>query len=299
MVKAFVFDLVKLFAESGVDTYSAVSFDHILRSVIPPKTDFASFKSHVNAIPFTGGGTDLAAGIDGCADLLKHLSGNRAIIFITDGDGNNKAARVAAQNAKNKGIVISTVGIGSKVKKGLLRKIASDRKLFIHTTFSRIYNIPDIIIGLVCGITKPSPFPKTPTPLPKTPSPKPHPGDCEALGKSCRLRFNGGVHGVKEFVLKRRRFKTPIVRDFHFNKVKFGSPSVKTFVLIHGSLKLLPHDLFIAVRIRRHFFRFELYNVHGVSSSDYIDQCLKLEVVVHGGHTECAVIRIRKRRRRY
>ena len=281
-MQKFVNRLAMYFASSSVmSTFSAVSFDHIVRTIIHPKKSLSNFTAEVDAIRYTGGGTDLAAGLKGCSNLLMPLSGERAIVFITDGKGNNKAAELAAKMAKNDGILISTVGIEEHVNKKLLQSMASKQKLFFETTFGLLPKDPMKISQVVCDSLKAA-----------TAAPPAVPESCKSATRLCKLRFEGVLKNPMKFVISGSQFTTPVVHLEDGKMVKFDSSDVKTTVIFKKKTVALPNKLFTAVRGKRKTVTFELNGSFPIKPSKYMNKCLRLDVVVDGGSIECAVFKI-------
>lgn len=86
---------------------------------LPLTTDYGAAKlfiSNIQTSDLSRQGTAIGAAIDLCAqnfDLQHENVHNKAIIVISDGENHEDDAVAAAQNAARKGIVVSTVGMGS------------------------------------------------------------------------------------------------------------------------------------------------------------------------------------------
>jgi Mg-chelatase subunit ChlD len=69
-----------------------------------------------------GGATDIAAGVNGAAELLGDRTGT--IILVSDGGDNPERAAEIAARLSERGIRVITVGAGERVNEGTLRTIA-------------------------------------------------------------------------------------------------------------------------------------------------------------------------------
>ena len=113
---------------SSPDEAAAISFNSGATTDQELTTDYAAVQSAINAYT-AGGGTSIAAGIDEGADEL--LNGTNAtpgaskvMILLSDGNSSSSAAIAAANAAKNAGIRIFTVALGS-ANTSLLQSLAS------------------------------------------------------------------------------------------------------------------------------------------------------------------------------
>ena len=86
----------------------------------------AQLRTNIEAIAFSGGGTDTGTGITTAAAALGS-EGIRIIILFTDGQANSRQAAInAADAAKLDGISIYAGGIGTGVVEEELNSLASD-----------------------------------------------------------------------------------------------------------------------------------------------------------------------------
>lgn len=105
---------------------------------LPITTDYAAAKMFLTAIgpgmvPVQG--TNIADALNKAMDSFSTDQGkNRAIILITDGENHEAEALEAAEEARRRGIMINTIGIGSRngvpiplVENGVMRGYRKDR----------------------------------------------------------------------------------------------------------------------------------------------------------------------------
>jgi hypothetical protein len=113
------------------DRVAIVDFDD-MGMVLFPLTALSSdsirrqARSAVEAVDDSGG-TDLSAGLDaGIQELVLHrIEGRKPfVIFLTDGEGYYSPS--SAQRAKENGIAIYTIGLGTEVSAPLLQSIAAE-----------------------------------------------------------------------------------------------------------------------------------------------------------------------------
>lgn len=116
---------------STEDRIAVVDFDDV-GNVVFPLTPLDSFsardaaKSAIDGIDDQGG-TNLSAGIDtaiGELERNKQEGRSQFLIFLTDGQGAYDAS--SAERAKEAGIIIYTIGLGSEVSADLLTGIAQE-----------------------------------------------------------------------------------------------------------------------------------------------------------------------------
>jgi len=100
------------------DRVGLVAFAGSAFPYCPLTSDYGAFRLFLkdldtNIIPL--GGTSLAEAINEATDMFDERSGNhKVIILITDGENHEQDPIKAAKKAKEKGIVIYTVGVGKK-----------------------------------------------------------------------------------------------------------------------------------------------------------------------------------------
>ena len=120
-------DAAVLFAMMGARV-GVVRFSSGASVVVPLQEwqNTAQLRINIEAIAFTGGSTNTAAGITTAASALGS-EGIRIIILFTDGLSNNPVAAInAADAAKQTGISIYAGGIGTGVSEEELNNLASD-----------------------------------------------------------------------------------------------------------------------------------------------------------------------------
>jgi Ca-activated chloride channel family protein len=111
------FALEKMIDQLEGDRLGLVIFAGEAYVQLPITTDYAAAKMFLGSIspdmvPIQG--TKLAAAITkGIESFATDDGKNRAIILITDGENHESEAIVAAEEAKKKGIMVCTIGIGS------------------------------------------------------------------------------------------------------------------------------------------------------------------------------------------
>ncbi len=112
------------------DQAGAVDFDYYVMGTQPLTNNFTRVKNFISNIDAYGG-TNLNAGLIGAIGLLdagKNPSATHAIVFLTDGTGSYTPSGQAgspADDAKNKGYVIYSVGLGSGVYASHLQDMAT------------------------------------------------------------------------------------------------------------------------------------------------------------------------------
>ena len=114
------------FNEARTKGYSVglIRFETNARIVGEPQRELASLRRYVNELEI-GGSTNMAAGIQLASNKLGAQAGPRAIVVVTDGLPNNREEALAvAQEAKNGGIDIITIGT-EDADKAFLAKLAT------------------------------------------------------------------------------------------------------------------------------------------------------------------------------
>jgi len=113
---------------SSPDEAAAISFSTAASTDQELTTDYQAVKSAINGYT-TGGGTAIDAGIDEGADELINgtnatAGASKVMILLSDGNSTASTATAAADAAKNAGIRIFTVALGS-ANTSLLQSLAS------------------------------------------------------------------------------------------------------------------------------------------------------------------------------
>ncbi len=103
-----------------------ISFTQSAQTVAVPHIDYKFLNECIDTLNASGG-TAVATGIEaGVFQLDAVKSTNKVMLLMTDGqDYNDSATRKAAQEAKDKGIIIYTVGFGNDVNEDILKEVAS------------------------------------------------------------------------------------------------------------------------------------------------------------------------------
>jgi len=113
---------------SSPDEAAAISFNSSASTDQELTTDYQAVKDAINLYT-AGGGTSIAAGIDeGTDELLNGTNAtpgaSKVMILLSDGNSNASAATTAADAAKDAGIRIFTIALGS-ANTSLLQSLAS------------------------------------------------------------------------------------------------------------------------------------------------------------------------------
>jgi predicted ribosomally synthesized peptide with SipW-like signal peptide len=113
---------------SSPDEAAAISFNSSATTDQELTTDYQAVKDAINAYT-AGGGTSIAAGIiEGEDELLNGTNAtpgaSKVMILLSDGNSSASAATAAANDAKNAGIRLFTVALGS-ANTSLLENLAS------------------------------------------------------------------------------------------------------------------------------------------------------------------------------
>ena len=139
LMKQFVYNTVNEFDIGADETQvGVISFSSSAQVQFYLNTyhDKSALLTAINNLPYSGGGTDTAAGLNllrqsgftsanGGRPLTQAIP--RVAVVITDGQSNDgTATAAAAQSAHDAGITILAVGIGSNVDNDELTAIASD-----------------------------------------------------------------------------------------------------------------------------------------------------------------------------
>lgn len=128
-VKQYVSNIILGFDDKvrvGVVTFSNSAYTSLDLTPAASKTCIASI---ITGILYYGDGTNTYEGINTAASLLGHqkdIGVSRVLIVLTDGRSNSRTSTLqAAQAAKDQGIQIYAVGIGSGVDVNELQDMAS------------------------------------------------------------------------------------------------------------------------------------------------------------------------------
>ncbi len=100
---------------------------NVLSPTVLDSTTSATIRAALANNSQSRGGTNIARAIDASASLLAASSAPTTVIILaTDGQSNFSSAVASATNAKNAGIDIAAIGVGSGVDKNLLDTVSSD-----------------------------------------------------------------------------------------------------------------------------------------------------------------------------
>ncbi len=119
-------------------------------------TNTNDVKRAVDRIGYTQGGTNIASGLAKARRNIIRGSGDRnnapnIAILITDGQDSSNALSEANQ-IKQLGTKVITIGIGSGVKANLLRSLASFPSYYkAVNSFSNLSNIIQSLVGTACS----------------------------------------------------------------------------------------------------------------------------------------------------
>ncbi len=110
------------------DLMAIVTFDSAAYVVLEPEyvTDRSSLESIIDALPVTGGGTDIYAGMtEGYIQVAKNYSEDlvNSIILLSDGASSGEMVRLAAEK-RDQGITVSAIALGDGADTALLESIA-------------------------------------------------------------------------------------------------------------------------------------------------------------------------------
>ena len=185
-------------------TFSAHTFSDDALPVLPVGTtnSLADFIPVLNSLSPSFGSTNAFSGLRSCFEDLNNRTGNRAIVFVTDGlDNNSPRALAGRQAVVDAGIGILTVGIGSRVSLPYLDMLTTVPGSVVNaSSFSTLSSAVDIVANEVCNTSS------TATP----------PADsCEEQFRGCLLTFRGSrTLPSFRFRGRGRRFTPPIVSKF-------------------------------------------------------------------------------------
>ncbi|GFO24025.1 LOW QUALITY PROTEIN: collagen alpha-5(vi) chain [Plakobranchus ocellatus] len=203
----------------GVDTYST-GFDH--EFTLKQNNNKASLQSSVTSITYTGGGTNTGDAIRKMRQgSFTANAGHRAnvpkiAIVVTDGQSNNKALTSSeAQKARDAGITMLAIGVGSGVDDAELNSIATDpdsQNVYKASTFDALTSLQGFIAAKACDELKPQPS--------ANPSPN------QVCGTKADIVFvldSSGSVGPNNFKLL-LNFVNAIVKDLDIgqNKIRVG-----------------------------------------------------------------------------
>lgn len=162
-----------IFHRSASNVYfSAVAFSDFAMVIQDPTEKLATFHNSIDKPRLFNSSTSIARGLKMCMNTIQNAFGSRLVVIITDGIGSSvKRTRELAAEAKNDGMDIVTMGIGSDVDSIFLQEIASTSKFYFSTDFDRIMIMVPSAVERVCDLP---------------------PGErCEDAYRRCQFRFKG------------------------------------------------------------------------------------------------------------
>lgn len=110
--------VIQTISQMKSDRVGLVIFAGQAISIMPLTTDYYSAETYINAIE-TGSikiqGTDFLRAMETAAEKFKNVSkGSRKIVMLSDGEDNEGNDNAAIRFAKNEGMMITTVGVGTE-----------------------------------------------------------------------------------------------------------------------------------------------------------------------------------------
>ena len=279
-----VADLVASF--KGSTKYSAISFNTRYELVQPATRNLTKFKRYVSVAGYGEEGNDFNVGVIACLNQLTTVppasvssAPSRVLMMISDFWERPDESVTTAAKAKENGVRFVAVGIGRFVNYDFMKALSSPG---YYTRIKDFKNVTSIITDISLETCSVSPPPAVP-------------GSCKSASRLCKLRFEGVVKNPMKFVMSGSQFTTPVLQMEGGKMVKFDSSDVKTTVIFKKKTVALPDKLFTAVRGKRNTVTFELNDSVPIKPFKYMKNCLRLDVLVDGGSTECAVFRIDSR----
>ncbi|CAN8075133.1 unnamed protein product [Agarophyton chilense] len=156
--KIFVTDIAVEISNPNVETtYSAVKFSSSVQPVART-IRLGVFTSQVLSTTQSGGGTNINSGLESCFDRVKSGKGTRSIILLTD--GRSFAASIANQ-IKQAGISLVSIGIGNNVDVIYLKNIASDpdSEFYVPADFAKLDEKVAKVVKTTCKTPTVTSFP--------------------------------------------------------------------------------------------------------------------------------------------
>ena len=185
-------------------TFSAHTFNDDALPVLPVGTmnSLVDFIPVLNSLSPSVGSTNAFAGLRSCFEDLNNRTGNRVIVFVTDGlDNNSPRALTGRQAVVDAGIGILTVGIGSRVSLPYLDRLTTVPGSVVNaSSFSTLSSVVDTVANEVCNTSSTT---------------NPPADSCEEQFQGCLLTFRGR-RSLPSFRFRGRgrRFTPPIVSKF-------------------------------------------------------------------------------------
>lgn len=137
---------------------SAIAFSTSVQDVVEPTTDLASFIATVQAHPQERQGTIMGPALDSCRQKLEPLSGNRVIVFISDGmPGDMQDSIAAAATIRNEeDMYIVTVAIGDGGGDFLQNSIAHSPDFAVEGNFDTLPDEVPSVLNRICEVIDPT-----------------------------------------------------------------------------------------------------------------------------------------------
>lgn len=99
------------------DKVGIVVFAGEAQSIMPLTSDYTAAETYIDAIETNvvrRQGTDFLKAVEVAADKFKNIpKGSRKIVLISDGEDNEGNEKAAVKEAKNQGIIINSIGVGT------------------------------------------------------------------------------------------------------------------------------------------------------------------------------------------
>lgn len=110
--------LLNVLPQLGRDRVGLVVFAGEARSVMPLTTDYSSAENYISGLETSivkVQGTDFLKAMQVAAQKFKSVEkGNRQVVFLSDGEDNENNLQPAIDLAKEEGIRVTTIGIGTE-----------------------------------------------------------------------------------------------------------------------------------------------------------------------------------------
>lgn len=176
--------------ESAVSPFnSAVAFSSSAQVIQTLTSNVTEFEEAIKQPRIFNGGTVISAGLTVCRNQVSKMSGNRVIVLLTDGRGDETASIQVADSAKAEGIDIITVGIGNSVNEDFLRQIATTPEFYLSAEFDVLNQDIPGLVQAICTIPEIADVPDVPE-VTTLPSP-PVRNACKKAYDECDFMFAG------------------------------------------------------------------------------------------------------------
>lgn len=227
-------------------------------------------------------------GIRACYEELKSLDGRRLLVLVTDGRDNGvPRAESLLAGVKVDNIGVLTVGIGNKLSKFYLKKMASSPDAFVRApNFYVLDTFVDPLTRMMCKIADDMGSP-------------PQLDSCAAMEKKCELTAGKKkTKGVPMFKLRSNKplFGRNIVR--HKLGIKVGDVKVSNVwaqrINDQGNIFNLPSIWFMTTSLNSPF-KVNFISPGDVEEENLFGKCIKLSFLVDRPGSfvkQCLVFRI-------